>query len=172
MEEPFGINQLDLIMIVRLLDNGNISTSEADILSAKAFSCSSDCEFQVDKKEAIRILKSVVLPYIWATVTAIGDKLTEDIKVGDKVLWDRTKNQGQGHDGGDMVHQDWIALVEGTIKDSSMNKESSMKIVKVVVLSDGETFDVLKNCTIIDVPEEHTKTTEDIEEYLRDLKAQ
>jgi len=50
--------------------------------------------------------------YIWGTVVGIGDKITEDIKVGDKVLWDRTKNQGQGHDGRDMVHQDWIALVE------------------------------------------------------------
>jgi co-chaperonin GroES (HSP10) len=50
--------------------------------------------------------------YIWGTVAAIGDKITEDIRVGDRVLWDRTKNQGQGHDGRDMVHQDWIALVE------------------------------------------------------------
>jgi len=50
--------------------------------------------------------------YIWGTVAAIGDKITEDIQVGDKVLWDRTKNQGQGHEDKDMVHQDWIALVE------------------------------------------------------------
>lgn len=39
--------------------------------------------------------------------------------------------------------------------------------MKIVVLSDGETFDVLENCTVIDVPEEYTKTTEDIEEYLK-----
>lgn len=44
--------------------------------------------------------------------------------------------------------------------------------MKIVVLSDGETFDILKNCTVVDVPEEHTKTTEDIEEYLRCMKAQ
>jgi co-chaperonin GroES (HSP10) len=50
--------------------------------------------------------------YIWGTVAAIGDKITEDIKVGDKVLWDRTQNKGQGHEDKDMVHQDWIALVE------------------------------------------------------------
>ena len=50
--------------------------------------------------------------YIWATVAAIGDKLTEDIRVGDRIMWDRTKNTGQGHLGGDMVHQDWVALVE------------------------------------------------------------
>ena len=39
--------------------------------------------------------------------------------------------------------------------------------MKIVVLSDGETFDILKNCTVIDVPEEHSKTTEDIEDYLK-----
>jgi co-chaperonin GroES (HSP10) len=50
--------------------------------------------------------------YIWGTVAAIGDKLTEDIRVGDRVLWDRTQNKGQGHEDKDMVHQDWIALVE------------------------------------------------------------
>ena len=49
---------------------------------------------------------------IWARVVAIGDKITEDIRVGDRILWDRTLNKGQGHDGKDMVHQDWIALVE------------------------------------------------------------
>ena len=49
---------------------------------------------------------------IWGTVVAIGDKITEDICVGDRVLWDRTQNKGQGHDGKDMVHQDWISLVE------------------------------------------------------------
>ena len=50
--------------------------------------------------------------YIWGTVAAIGDKLTEDIRVGDRVLWDRTQNLGHGHEDKDMVHQDWIALVE------------------------------------------------------------
>ena len=50
--------------------------------------------------------------YVWGTVAAIGDKLTEDIRVGDRVLWDRTQNKGQGHEDKDMVHQDWIALVE------------------------------------------------------------
>jgi co-chaperonin GroES (HSP10) len=50
--------------------------------------------------------------YVWGTVAAIGDKITEDIRVGDRVLWDRTQNKGQGHEDKDMVHQDWIALVE------------------------------------------------------------
>ena len=50
--------------------------------------------------------------YIWGTVAAIGDKLTEDIRVGDRILWDRTQNKGQGHEDKGMVHQDWVALVE------------------------------------------------------------
>ena len=50
--------------------------------------------------------------YIWGTVIAIGDMLTEDICIGDRVMWDRAQNKGQGYDGKDMVHQDWIALVE------------------------------------------------------------
>ena len=50
--------------------------------------------------------------YIWGEVAAIGDKLTEDICVGDRVLWDRTQNKGQGYQDNDMVHQDWVALVD------------------------------------------------------------
>lgn len=50
--------------------------------------------------------------YIWGTVVSIGGILTEDICVGDRVLWDRTQNKGQGYEDKDMVHQDWIALVE------------------------------------------------------------
>jgi len=42
--------------------------------------------------------------------------------------------------------------------------------MKIVVLSDGETFDLLENCKIVDVPEEHASTTEDVEEYLRTLR--
>jgi len=49
---------------------------------------------------------------IWGTVVAIGDKITEDICVGDRVLWDRMQNKGQGHDVKDMVHHDLISLVE------------------------------------------------------------
>lgn len=50
--------------------------------------------------------------YIWGEVMAIGDTLTEDIRVGDRVLWDRTQNKGQGYQDNDMVHQDWVALTE------------------------------------------------------------
>ena len=50
--------------------------------------------------------------YIWGTVVSIGGILTEDICVGDRVLWDRPQNKGQSYEDKDMVHQDWIALVE------------------------------------------------------------
>jgi len=49
---------------------------------------------------------------VWSKVVAIGPDLTEDIKIGDAVLWDLTKNAGRGYDGKDLVHQDWIAMVE------------------------------------------------------------
>jgi len=64
MEEPFGICGLDLILVVGLLNDGSISTDIDDILDAKATSCDSDSEFEVEPESAIRILKSVILPYI------------------------------------------------------------------------------------------------------------
>ena len=50
--------------------------------------------------------------YIWATVVAIGDSLTEDICVKDRILWDRSQFKGQGYGEFDLIHQDWIALTE------------------------------------------------------------
>jgi len=49
---------------------------------------------------------------VWSTVISVGDKLTEDIKVGDKVLWDISKIKGQGYGSNNVIHQDWIAIVE------------------------------------------------------------
>jgi co-chaperonin GroES (HSP10) len=51
-------------------------------------------------------------PNIWSVVICVGDKVTEDIKVGDRVMWDISKIQGQGYGMNNIVHQDWIALVE------------------------------------------------------------
>jgi co-chaperonin GroES (HSP10) len=49
---------------------------------------------------------------IWAEVVAIGDKLTEDIKVGDKVCWDLTAKFTKHHSGEfDIISQDAIAMV-------------------------------------------------------------
>jgi len=48
---------------------------------------------------------------IRAKVLAVGNKLTEDIKVGDVILWDVTKIK-DGHGGNHIVHQDWVEMVE------------------------------------------------------------
>jgi co-chaperonin GroES (HSP10) len=50
--------------------------------------------------------------YMWSVVKLVGDELTEDIKVGDKVLWDITKGHGKGFENYDLIHQDWIAAVD------------------------------------------------------------
>ena len=56
--------------------------------------------------------EKVTCKMVWGDVVDIGPDLTEDIKIGDKVMWDLTKNLGRGYDGKDLVHQDWIAMVE------------------------------------------------------------
>jgi len=46
-----------------------------------------------------------------AEVLAIGDKLTEDIKVGDTIWWDVSKIK-DGYQGNHLVKQDWVEFVE------------------------------------------------------------
>ncbi len=46
-----------------------------------------------------------------AQVIAIGDKLTEDVKVGDTIWWDVSKIK-DGYQGNHLVHQDWVEMVE------------------------------------------------------------
>jgi len=48
----------------------------------------------------------------WSNVISVGNKVTEDVKVGDRVMWDISKIRGQGYGKNNIVHQDWIALVE------------------------------------------------------------
>lgn len=48
---------------------------------------------------------------IRAEVLAVGNKLTEDIQVGDVILWDISKIK-DGYGGNHLVHQDWIEAVE------------------------------------------------------------
>ena len=48
---------------------------------------------------------------VWSKVIDIGPHLTEDIKIGDLVLWDITKMKGSNN-GLDIVSQDEIYLVE------------------------------------------------------------
>lgn len=49
---------------------------------------------------------------VWSTVVALGDALTEDIRVGDKIMWDLTKNVGRNYGGKDLIHQDWIVATD------------------------------------------------------------
>ncbi len=46
-----------------------------------------------------------------AKVTAVGDKLTEDIQVGDIVWWDVSKIK-DGYGDCHVVHQDWVSFIE------------------------------------------------------------
>jgi len=48
---------------------------------------------------------------IRAKVLAVGNKLTEDIQVGDVILWDVSKIK-DGYGGNHLVHQDWVEMVE------------------------------------------------------------
>ena len=48
---------------------------------------------------------------VWSKVIDIGPHLTEDIQIGDHVLWDITKMKGSNN-GLDIVSQDEIYLVE------------------------------------------------------------
>jgi co-chaperonin GroES (HSP10) len=52
--------------------------------------------------------KSKIIP---AKVLAVGNKLTEDIQVGDVIWWDVTKIK-DGFQGNHLVHQDWVEMVE------------------------------------------------------------
>lgn len=47
---------------------------------------------------------------VWSKVISVGNKITEDIRVGDRALWDITKIKGI-HDGLDIVHQDDIHMI-------------------------------------------------------------
>lgn len=48
---------------------------------------------------------------IRAQVLSVGNKLTEDIKVGDVILWDISKIK-DGYGGNHLIHQDWVEAVE------------------------------------------------------------
>jgi co-chaperonin GroES (HSP10) len=54
--------------------------------------------------------KSRIIP---AKVLSVGNKLTEDIKVGDIIWWDVGKIK-DGYNGDHVIHQDWVEMVERT----------------------------------------------------------
>jgi co-chaperonin GroES (HSP10) len=45
-----------------------------------------------------------------AEVLAVGDKLTEDIQIGDTIWWDVSKIK-DGYQGNHLVNQDWVEFV-------------------------------------------------------------
>jgi len=45
-----------------------------------------------------------------AQVLTVGDKLTEDIQVGDTIWWDVSKIK-DGYQGNHLVNQDWVEFV-------------------------------------------------------------
>lgn len=49
---------------------------------------------------------------VWSKVISVGDGVTEDIKIGDRALWDITKIKGNHYKEYDIVHQDHIYMVE------------------------------------------------------------
>ena len=49
---------------------------------------------------------------VWSKVIAIGEGVTEDIKVGDRALWDITKIKCNHYKEFELIHQDHIYMVE------------------------------------------------------------
>lgn len=49
---------------------------------------------------------------VWSKVVAVGEGVTEDIKVGDRALWDITKCRGKQHDDLDVIEEEHIYMVE------------------------------------------------------------
>jgi co-chaperonin GroES (HSP10) len=49
---------------------------------------------------------------VWSRVVAVGDGVTEDIKVGDKALWDITKIKGQHYKEYEVISEEHIYGVE------------------------------------------------------------
>lgn len=66
---------------------------------------------QKTTKEGIVYVEKITNKNIWSTVVTVGERVTEDIQVGDKVLWDITKGR-QGYGVCDIVHQDAILAVD------------------------------------------------------------
>lgn len=64
MEEPFGIQELDLCLIVGLRKDGTVSDDPSDILTAQAVSAINDTRFELDPDLAHEILTDRILPYI------------------------------------------------------------------------------------------------------------
>jgi co-chaperonin GroES (HSP10) len=49
---------------------------------------------------------------VWSKVISVGEGVTEDIKVGDRALWDITKCRGKQYDDLDVIEEEHIYMVE------------------------------------------------------------
>jgi co-chaperonin GroES (HSP10) len=49
---------------------------------------------------------------VWSKVIAVGESVKEDIRVGDRALWDITKAGGNQYDGYDVIKEEHIYMVE------------------------------------------------------------
>ena len=49
---------------------------------------------------------------VWSKVIAVGEGIKEDIKPGDRALWDITKCRGNQHNGYDIISEEHIYMVE------------------------------------------------------------
>ena len=49
---------------------------------------------------------------VWSTVVAVGEKVVEDIQPGDKIMWDLATNRGNHYNVYDLVHEEFVELVD------------------------------------------------------------
>ena len=66
---------------------------------------------QKTTQEGIVYVEKITNKNMWSTVVTVGERVTEDIQVGDRVLWDITKGR-PGSGSCDIVHQDASLAVE------------------------------------------------------------
>lgn len=64
LEEPLGIMELDIYLVVGLRKDGTVSDDMDDILTAQAVSCKDDSKFELEPELAHDILTNTILPYI------------------------------------------------------------------------------------------------------------
>ena len=71
-------------------------------------------DFGGEKKTEAGIIynEKVNTRLVWSKVIAVGEGVTEDIKIGDRALWDITKCKGKQYDDLDVIEEEHIYMVE------------------------------------------------------------
>jgi len=49
---------------------------------------------------------------VWSTVWSVGPEVKEDIRPGDKVMWELSTHRGNAHGSLDLIHESVIELVD------------------------------------------------------------